>query len=270
MNTAANVIAPSRLKNIYVASGLMLGIVGTALAPAPAHAQEEQGYAGNIIGGVAGALLGSRIGNGNGQIAAAAVGGVLGSMLGGNVQAGMRQQPYQSQVYQPQVVQQHGYSYPAVQPSEAPPYGYEAYQYPPQPRYEQAYPQQRVVRYEQAYPQQRVVRYEQPTYIQQNAPVYQQPGQADQRGYTGPIVGGVAGALLASRVGKGNGKIAATALGGVVGAVVGDRIQNAPYPVQQGYAQPYQQYPQQYQTVNRVSYDNDTYAPRRYARPDQY
>lgn len=262
MITAAKDSSPSKLKAAWIASGLLVVAAGTALSPAPVFAQDAQGYAGNVIGGVAGALLGSRVGNGNGRIAAAAVGGVVGSIVGGNVQAGMQQpQPYPAPVVQRQVVQQPVYTYETSHPVVSQPYGYEAYP---------AIPQQ--PRYEPVYPQQRVVRYEQPTYVQQSAPVvYQQPAPVEQRGYTGPIVGGVTGALLASRVGKGNGKIAATALGGVVGAVVGDRIQNAPAPVQQGYVQqPAQQYSQPVQTVNRASYYNDSYGQRRYATPDPY
>ncbi|MES2831171.1 MAG: glycine zipper 2TM domain-containing protein [Pseudomonadota bacterium] len=270
MNTAANVDAVSKLRLKLLASGLALATAGVVLTPAPVQAQ-EQGYAGNIIGGVAGALLGSRIGSGSGQIAAAAAGGVLGSIVGGNVQAGLPQ--HRGYAYQPQTVQQPiyhsnqsypAYSQPVYQSTQPGPYAYEMHR--------QA---DRVQHHRQYYPQQEVIRYEQPTYVRQDAPVYQHSYQhsapAAQRGYTGPIVGGVAGALLGSRVGKGNGKIAATALGGVVGAVVGDRIQNAPYPVQHGYVQPSQpQYSQQPSGVGYVSYGDGSYSQRRYATPDQY
>lgn len=40
----------------------------------------------------------------------------------------------------------------------------------------------------------------------------------------GSVIGGIAGALLGSRVGGGNGKVAMTALGAVTGAMSGDRI----------------------------------------------
>lgn len=42
----------------------------------------------------------------------------------------------------------------------------------------------------------------------------------------GPIIGGIAGALLGSRVGGGNGAKVATAAGAITGAVVGDRVAN--------------------------------------------
>ena len=45
------------------------------------------------------------------------------------------------------------------------------------------------------------------------------------RSYTGTIVGGIAGALLGSRVGKGNGNKVATAAGAIAGAVIGDQVQ---------------------------------------------
>lgn len=40
----------------------------------------------------------------------------------------------------------------------------------------------------------------------------------------GTVIGGIAGALLGSRVGDGNGRLAATALGAVTGAMSGDRL----------------------------------------------
>jgi len=258
MNSAVNIFAPSRSKTASIAGSVMLAVACAALVPVKVHAQEAQNYAGNIIGGVAGALLGSRIGNGNGQIAAAAVGGVLGSIVGGNVEAGMGHHPYQARTYQPRIAQHPGYSDPTNHLVEVPQHS------------DEIYPNASQYRYERVYPQERLVRYEQPTYVQRIAPIYRQPEAVSERGYAGPIIGGIAGALLASRIGKGNGKTAATALGGVVGAIAGDRIQNTPYTGPPAYAQPYQQSPQQFQTVNRVSYDNDAYTQRRYAMPDRY
>lgn len=48
-----------------------------------------------------------------------------------------------------------------------------------------------------------------------------------ERSMGGSILGGVAGALLGSQVGQGNGKVAAGALGAITGAIAGDRIQNS-------------------------------------------
>ncbi len=42
----------------------------------------------------------------------------------------------------------------------------------------------------------------------------------------GPIIGGVAGGLLGSRFGGGNGRVATAAVGAVAGAIIGDRVQN--------------------------------------------
>ena len=74
-------------------------------------------------------------------------------------------------------------------------------------------------------------------YVQQSQPV--QPAQQVQqeRGITGAAIGGVTGALLGSSIGRGNDKTAASAALGILGAIVGDRIQNqpaqaAPQPVQ--------------------------------------
>lgn len=50
--------------------------------------------------------------------------------------------------------------------------------------------------------------------------------QAQQGGAvnSGSVIGGIAGALLGSQAGGGNGKLALTALGAVTGAMTGDRI----------------------------------------------
>lgn len=55
---------------------------------------------------------------------------------------------------------------------------------------------------------------------------YVQVPVQQQRGAGGSIVGGIAGALLGSQVGGGNGKVAATAAGAIAGAMVGDRVEN--------------------------------------------
>ncbi|MDB5762916.1 MAG: glycine zipper protein [Herminiimonas sp.] len=52
------------------------------------------------------------------------------------------------------------------------------------------------------------------------------PVEQQTQGYGGSIVGGVAGGLLGNQVGGGNGRTAATAIGAITGAIVGDRIQN--------------------------------------------
>ena len=47
-----------------------------------------------------------------------------------------------------------------------------------------------------------------------------------ERSVGGVILGGVAGAILGNQVGGGTGRTAATAVGAVTGAMVGDRMQN--------------------------------------------
>lgn len=53
---------------------------------------------------------------------------------------------------------------------------------------------------------------------------YDQPQQASAVN-PGTVIGGIAGALLGSRVGGGNGRVAMAALGAVTGAMAGDRIE---------------------------------------------
>jgi uncharacterized protein YcfJ len=50
--------------------------------------------------------------------------------------------------------------------------------------------------------------------------------EAPRRSNTGAIIGGVAGGLVGSRFGGGNGRIATAALGAGLGAVIGDRYDN--------------------------------------------
>ena len=53
---------------------------------------------------------------------------------------------------------------------------------------------------------------------------YRGDRSTSDRSYTGTVVGGVAGALLGSRFGKGKGSTAATAVGAIAGAVIGDKV----------------------------------------------
>ena len=48
--------------------------------------QQERGSGGAVIGGIAGALLGSQVGGGNGKVAAAAAGAIAGAMVGDRVE----------------------------------------------------------------------------------------------------------------------------------------------------------------------------------------
>ena len=131
------------VRKSLILSGMIMATATASLLPGSATAQES--YTGNVVGGIAGALLGSQIGGGNGKIAAAAAGGILGAVLGGNVERnnaytagyGNTQQPY----------------YSAPQQSTT---RYQQYE----PRYQTQYPQQ----YE-------TVTYAQPVYAE---PVYEQ------------------------------------------------------------------------------------------------
>lgn len=55
---------------------------------------------------------------------------------------------------------------------------------------------------------------------------YPTQNQDAERRYGGAIVGGLAGGVLGNQVGGGNGKVAATALGAVLGAFAGDQLDN--------------------------------------------
>jgi uncharacterized protein YcfJ len=50
------------------------------------QAQGQRGSGGTVIGGIAGALLGSQVGGGNGKVAAAAAGAIAGAMVGDHVE----------------------------------------------------------------------------------------------------------------------------------------------------------------------------------------
>ena len=54
---------------------------------------------------------------------------------------------------------------------------------------------------------------------------YERQGGQDRR-YGGAIVGGLAGGVIGHQIGGGSGKDAATALGVVLGAIAGDRMEN--------------------------------------------
>lgn len=67
-------------------------------------------------------------------------------------------------------------------------------------------------------------RYEQIVVPQQSCQFVQETVQ--ERSNTGAILGGVAGAIIGSQVGGGNGRIVTGALGAGIGAIAGDRIDN--------------------------------------------
>lgn len=69
-----------------------------------------------------------------------------------------------------------------------------------------------------------------------------------RRGYDGAVIGGLAGAVLGNQVGKGHGREAATALGAVLGAFTGDRVNNR----DRG-GDRYEQVPRQVQTCQTVN-----------------
>lgn len=48
--------------------------------------QQQRGSGGSVVGGIAGALLGSQVGGGNGKVAAAAAGAIAGAMVGDRVE----------------------------------------------------------------------------------------------------------------------------------------------------------------------------------------
>ena len=145
-------------KSVLLTSLLMVA-AATSVVSLPVQAQEFN--SGNVIGGIAGALLGSNVGRGNGRLAATAAGGIVGALVGGNIErnnsyyagstrqpAYAPQQPYTTTYVQPapQYQQRYdnvGYGQSAyVQPTYAPVYT--------QPSYDYVQPQSTIV-YSQSY-----------------------------------------------------------------------------------------------------------------------
>lgn len=62
--------------------------------------------------------------------------------------------------------------------------------------------------------------------VYQEQEQYQERNQDAERRYGGAIVGGLAGGVLGNQMGAGNGKVAATAIGAVLGAFAGDHLDN--------------------------------------------
>ena len=135
--------------NTLRTTGIVAITAVVSLSPLAAQAQES--YTGNIVGGVAGALLGSRIGGGNGKIAATAAGGIIGAIVGGNVERGssyrqnygVSQQAYPTVYQQPAPRYQRDYTTETYsQPIYAEPvYERQTYVYArPQPTYVYAQP----------------------------------------------------------------------------------------------------------------------------------
>lgn len=94
--------------------------------------------------------------------------------------------------------------------------------------------------------------------------VYDDQSQKSGAVNPGSVIGGIAGALLGSQAGGGNGRLALTALGAITGAMSGDRIVQQQQ--QQRGAQPQQvcrwvQRSEQYISSYRVTYEyeGDTY-----------
>ena len=135
------------LRKSALLTGLMMATAAMSVVSLPVQAQEFN--SGNLIGGIAGALLGSNVGQGNGRLAATAAGGIVGALVGGNLE---RNSGYYS-----------GY---APQAAYAPQRPYASTYVQPAPQYQQSY---------------NTVTYAQPAYVEETyvqpsyAPVYTQP-----------------------------------------------------------------------------------------------
>lgn len=135
------------LRKSVLLTSLVVAAAATSVVCLPVQAQEIN--TGNVIGGIAGALLGSNVGRGNGRLAATAAGGILGALVGGNIE---RNNGY--------------YAGSTTQPSYAPRQSYTNLYVQPAPEYQQRYDN---------------VTYAQPVYVQETylqpsyAPVYTQP-----------------------------------------------------------------------------------------------
>lgn len=73
----------------------------------------------------------------------------------------------------------------------------------------------------------------------------------------GSVIGGIAGALLGSQVGGGNGRLAMTALGAITGAMSGDRVAQQQRPAQPQQSCHWVQRSEQYISSYRVTYEYD-------------
>lgn len=131
------------LRKTVLLTGLVMASAATSVVSLPAQAQELN--TGNLIGGIAGALIGSNVGGGSGRVAATAAGGIIGAIVGGNVERGNAY----AQGYAPQQGYANSYSQQA-------------------PQYQQSYD---TVGYAQPV-------YSQPSYATSYTPVYSQPAYA--------------------------------------------------------------------------------------------
>lgn len=71
---------------------ISLVLIGTIMQACSGPGGMNKQSSGTLIGGGAGALLGSRFGKGEGQLVATGVGALLGAIIGGQVGAGMDEQ----------------------------------------------------------------------------------------------------------------------------------------------------------------------------------
>ena len=99
------------LRKSVLLCGLVVATGATSVVSLPVQAQKVN--AGNVIGGIAEALIGSSIGQGNGRAAAAAVGGIVGTLLGGNVERNSGY--YAGNSVKPAYAPQRSYSNPYAQ-----------------------------------------------------------------------------------------------------------------------------------------------------------
>lgn len=78
-----NQAARTRARNH--STGLLVAVLGTALALSGCATMSENETAGTILGGVAGAVVGNKFGKGSGRTAATALGAVIGASVGRNI-----------------------------------------------------------------------------------------------------------------------------------------------------------------------------------------
>jgi outer membrane lipoprotein SlyB len=87
--------APSLSPDAYTTSGVgqvNRVVPGTVVSTRPVKISGDSNLAGTLIGGAAGAVAGSTIGNGGGSVLAAVGGGLAGALIGNQVQKGLSSQ----------------------------------------------------------------------------------------------------------------------------------------------------------------------------------
>lgn len=182
-------------------AAISISVIAAAASNGAMAANCGAGYSGPTIGGIAGALLGSQVGGGNGRLVATGVGAIVGSITGDRVAAGGCDNSSRQDSSQ-ELAQLEARREQLIRNRQA---------------------QEELLRQEALRQQEMRLQREAQIRESQTSTIC---APSQERSMTGSITGGVVGALLGSRIGKGNGNAAAIGAGAIAGAITGDRIDN--------------------------------------------